>query len=196
MNRKRKAMLLGFLMKAAVGLVVTGPPASDLAPAFTPNLGQSDPRVLYLSAAKDSNYFLTTWGATLTTRVECGPPAELRVRLVKPSFLTRVTQEELSPAMVTYGEVYPGVDLCWQTLKDKLKMEFRVRHGDPARIKMEFEGTNLRVNEAGELTAGTGGAWKMPPPAVVIRTRFGVEKVAGRFIPLKQNKVGFRVGPA
>jgi hypothetical protein len=69
---------------------------------------------------------------------------------------------------IVYPDLWAGIDLVYSGTVNRLKQEFVVQPGaDPARIRLAYNGANVRVNEAGQLEVSTpaGGFQDQAPVA-------------------------------
>ena len=102
-----------------------------------------------------------------------------------------------SYAKVNYHEVYPGIDLVYYGKGQQLEYDFVVAPGaDPKKIRMHFKGTKkLAVSPSGDLVLETSlGAIHHRKPFIYQEVN-GIRKaIAGRFLPLGKNQVGFEIG--
>ncbi len=104
---------------------------------------------------------------------------------------------------VKYSDVYPGVDLVYYGNQRQLEYDFVVRPGaDPKAIALTFNGSNksptLTIDAGGDLVIPTsGGEVRFHKPVIYQpqETLAGAHQpVAGRFVMLAENRVGFEVG--
>jgi uncharacterized protein (TIGR03437 family) len=92
---------------------------------------------------------------------------------------------------VRYAAVYPGIDLVFHGSEQSFEYDFEVAAGaDPSRIRMRFDGVKkLRLNAAGDLTAGDGGLTQHRPHIF----QAGRE-IAGSFRLHRDGTVSFDIG--
>ena len=153
---------------------------------FEPNLGQSPAGVRFSARGRGLEMRIgETAGASFlfsTAGAKTSPEVKLRFAGAKNSAAAAAEALEPQPGISRYytgpdpkrwqpevphfarvrqREVYPGIDVVYHRLRDKLEYDFVVQPGaDPARIEMVFEG------EGAAASIGTGGE-------VVIRTPAG-----------------------
>lgn len=97
---------------------------------------------------------------------------------------------------VTYGDVYPGVDLSYYGNQGALEYDFIVAPGaDPGRIALGFQGAEgLRLAADGDLViAVPGGELRQHAPRLYQDVGPTRTSVPGRFV-LQGDRVGFDVG--
>jgi hypothetical protein len=149
-----------------------GEPTHDQPIRFEANRGQADPRVRYISRARDYTVALTDDEALLLVRRPATPPhrrleasdmALLRMRLTGASPAPRITASDpltgkvfladaaargpLTPietfARVAYAGVYPGIDLIYYGHNDRLEFDFVVApFADPDQIGLSLQGAD------------------------------------------------------
>jgi hypothetical protein len=101
-------------------------------------------------------------------------------------------------AKVRFTGVYPGIDLLYYGHQTQLEYDFVVAPGaDPRRIRLAFAGAGqLRTSSDGELIAATSEGelrWKRPH---VYQEREGRrEAIAGGYLRLGRDEIGFQIGP-
>ncbi len=98
---------------------------------------------------------------------------------------------------VTYSGVYPGIDVTWHGRQGAFEYDFMVAPGaDPSRIALDFKGAErMSIDGSGDLLLKTAaGTLRQPQPVVYQRTAGGRRAVAGRYVLLADQRVGFRVG--
>lgn len=92
---------------------------------------------------------------------------------------------------VRYSSVYPGVDMVYYGNQSQLEYDFVVAPGaDPNAIRMRFKGArNVRISEAGDLLVDD-----MVQRRPVVYQQNPSREIAGRYVLLGRNTVGFRLG--
>jgi hypothetical protein len=188
---------------------------------FEANQGQTDARVKFLARGHGYGLFLTADEAVLELQgsaVSHQPSANavIRMRLAGANTAIHVSGAQLLPgksnyfigndpkkwrhnvpqfARVEYSNVYPGVDLAYYGHQGQIEYDFRVAPGsDPSRIAMSFEGASTRL-DSGDLVLSTGqGDIRFHAPTVYQPNGKTQQAVAGRFLQLADNRIGFEVG--
>jgi hypothetical protein len=98
---------------------------------------------------------------------------------------------------VKYRNVYPGVDMAFHGVAQKLEFDYIVNPGaDAARIGLDFEGAKrIQTNEAGDLVLTTSaGPMELHKP-LAYQTKNGTrEAVDARFVIKRGNQVAFEIG--
>ena len=97
---------------------------------------------------------------------------------------------------VQYTGVYPGVDLVYYGSQRQLEYDFVLTpHVDPGVIRLDFQGAqHLRIGKDGDLAMDLPGGvvrWNRPIAYQPIAGRH--RPVAGRYVLLGKNQVGFQV---
>jgi hypothetical protein len=152
-------------------------------------------------------------GATMSE-----PPAVLRMKLVgsneraaaegsdeligKVNYFTgndssRWRTEIQTFGRVSYGEVYPGIDVVYYGNQRQLEYDFRVAPGvDAQAVKLEFKGADkVEVNQAGDLLLTLGESTIRQPKPLLYQEAAGVRRtVDGGYVVGADNRVGFQVG--
>jgi PKD domain/Beta-propeller repeat len=99
-------------------------------------------------------------------------------------------------AKVAYRDVYPGIDVVYYGAQRQLEYDFIVAPGaDPAQIRLAVTGAEaLGVDEAGDLVLRTaGGTLKLNKPLIYQETGGKKQQIAGGYVLLDKDRVGFRV---
>jgi beta-propeller repeat-containing protein len=199
-------------------------PAQTLAPAspatpgiplgFEANVGQSDPRVRFLSMGPGGAVFLTDGAAVVApdggtplrvTLANANPGA--RARGAQPlagrvNYLVGADRSSWHTNVPTYGRVayagvYPGIDLSYHVGGGGLEYDFALRAGaDPRRIAIELDGASgLRVDRAGNLWMRLGQR------TLEQRRPVGYQRIGGRVVSVRSSfrmlgprEVGLDVG--
>ena len=201
------------------------PPALDLRARaaeiplhFEPNVGQSDPEVLFLARAPRSALFLTAEEAVLSLTSPDGARRALRMRVEGAAPAPSVEPAEPLAARVnhfvgddpadwhrgipTYGSirvagVRPGVDLVFHGDRRRLEYDVVVHPGaDPSSVALRFHGAeSIRHEEDGGLALDLGGAeLRQEPPFAYQEFQGERREVASAWEPRADGTYGFRVG--
>ena len=99
-------------------------------------------------------------------------------------------------AKVRYRDVYPGVDVVYYGAQRQLEYDFVVAPGaDPARIRLAVTGAEaLNIDATGDLVLRTaGGALRLHKPLIYQETGGARKEIAGGYVLLGKDRVGFRV---
>jgi hypothetical protein len=100
-------------------------------------------------------------------------------------------------AKVRYAAIYPGIDLVYYGNQRHLEYDLVVAPGgDPARIRIAFEGTeHIEVDDGGNLVLRTGtGDVTFKRPVIYQSTEGGERRmVEGRYVRTAEKQVGFVV---
>jgi hypothetical protein len=203
-----------------------GPVATALAPAFgkvplsfEPNLGQSDPRVRFLSRGAGYGLFFTSDETVLALgNGQAASDGVVRMRLVGSNAGAEIQgEDELRArsnyligndpskwhrnvpqfARVRYRGVYSGVDLVYYGKQGHLEYDFEVAPGaDPGKIQLSLAGSKkVALNDAGDLVIKTmAGEVKLHAPVVYQLVESERRPVAGRFVLTAGNRVSFALG--
>jgi len=106
-------------------------------------------------------------------------------------------QRELAAySRIIYRDLWPGIDLAYSGMTDKLKYEFIVHPGaDPSRVRLAYHGASgLKVNDAGELEVETPlGGFKDGMPAAYQEAEGKRNNIAIRY-DFDGQEYGFRIG--
>jgi hypothetical protein len=100
-------------------------------------------------------------------------------------------------AKVAYQNVYPGVNLVDYGNQQQLEYDFDVAPGaSPGAIQFDVQGaTSVSLDSQGNLILSTAGGNVVEQAPILYQTISGTQQaVAGQFVLLGQNQVGFRVG--
>jgi uncharacterized protein DUF11/beta-propeller repeat-containing protein len=187
--------------------------------SFEPNMGQSDPRVKFLSRGAGYGLFLTSDEAVLAlrTKLESGnsvvrmklaganPAAEavgadeLRAR---SNYLigndpSRWQRNVPQFARVRYREIYAGIDLVYYGNQGRLEYDFEVAPGaDPGKIQLHLAGSSdISLDAAGDLVLKTqGGRVTLHAPVVYQMVESERRPVPGRFVLTADHQVSFALG--
>ena len=99
---------------------------------------------------------------------------------------------------VAYQDVYPGVNLVYYGNQQQLEYDFVVAPGaDPGSIRFNVQGADsLSLDDQGNLVLHTASGDVVEQAPVVYQEVGGTRQaVAGQFVLLGSNDVGFQVGP-
>lgn len=205
---------LGLAAPASVGknLEAAQSMLSDLPLHFEANQGQMDSRVRFQSRTPEHTLFLTGDEAVLSIRSGAlrmslaggnSQPAIAGVdRLSSRSdYMIGRSKERWARnvphfAKVRYEEAYPGIDLVYYGKGNQLEHDFVVRPGaDPAIIRMVFSGADkISIRENGDLHFDIGGSEMLfSRPFIYQDGEAGRVEVAGNFVRLSKNEIGFSV---
>jgi Beta-propeller repeat len=176
---------------------------------FEPNLGQSDPRVMYISRGADHTLLLTRRGAVLKLRdgaigmsfagAHRAPRVSATRRLQSVSNYVRGTDPRRSIAnipnfeRVVYKDLYDGVDLAFHASRaGELEFDYLLEPGvDPAAIRLAYRGAGrLRVDANGDLVL-RGGEVRQPPPVVYQTIGGSKTRIEAAYVLHGGNEVGF-----
>lgn len=197
---------------------------ADLPVAFVPNIGQYEKEVKFSATGQSYSFFLTQAGATYGFSREnngahavkilfagAAPDAPLKGSGRKSGKINYIsgksTEAKTAPLFgkVTYGNLYPGIDLTFHGTAKKngalggrklLKYEFRVDPGsDHRKIKLVYSGVSgLKVSGSGDLIVKTPlGDLIDKKPFVYQKTADGKTRIDARFT-VSGKTVEFEVG--
>ena len=99
---------------------------------------------------------------------------------------------------VAYEGVYPGVNLIYYGNQQQLEYDFVIAPGaDPGSIRFAIQGThNMHLDNQGNLVVSTAAGDVLEHAPVVYQQVGGARHpVAGQFVLLGLDEVGFQVGP-
>jgi beta-propeller repeat-containing protein len=103
---------------------------------------------------------------------------------------------------VVYEELWPGIDLVYMARVNLLKYEFVVKPGaDPSRIKLMYQGADVKITEAGALSVKTPvGEFEDAPPCTFQVRNSDVSMVEASYSLSPDGSgysrlLGFHVGP-
>ena len=188
---------------------------------FEANRGQTNPAVQFLSRGPGYSLFLTSTGAVLSLARgdDAGAVRDVvRMRLLGanrspavaggdrlPGVTNYISGQDRSRwragvpsfALVTYEEVYPGIDLVYHGKQRALEYDFVVAPGgDPDAITLDFSGSRgMTVDRRGDLVLQTrGGTVRQKRPVLYQQGAGGRRRVAGRYVITGDRQVGFQVG--
>lgn len=154
-----------------------------------PNSGQADEEIKYfissvnvaLGFAADgvwihgalknggsATFFMRFVGANPETEIRGENPVIGKFNFIGRDDAQNVAGEEVAYKMISYGELWPGVDARFSMENGKLEYRFDVGpDGDEGAINFEYEGPDEYLNNAGAESAGIGlkGGIPGPPPS-------------------------------
>ncbi len=190
------------------------PPLHALPFSFEPNVGQTDPRVKFLSRGRGVTLFVAPTETVFVT-ARCavrmrlvGASAEAEVQGVDPlpgqsHFLVggdpaRWRTNTPTFARVRARSVYPGIDLLHYGAEGRqLEHDFVVAPGaDPGVIRLAFDGADrLRLDVNGDLVLHVGPTQlRLGAPRVYQASAAGRRAVAGAWRLEGESTAGFRIG--
>ena len=201
---------LATQLSAAATPAVTVP---KIPVAFEPNRGQFDRNVQFASRSGGYLLQLLDDGVSIRFSAESAAPVRLVLEGRNPS--ARWTAQEQSVALGNYlvgdsghwvtavpqfgrttlANVYPGIDLLFYGVSDRLEYDFVVHPGaNPASIRYRIEGASIQVTGAGDLllSAGSQHLTQRRPVAYQASNR-GRREVPAAFLA-HGNEVSFSVG--
>ncbi len=187
---------------------------------FEANLGQFDAKAKFLCRGKNYNMFLSSTGATLKLR--SGSKSEKRevlsMRIVGGNPDARAEGLEQLPsvsnyfigrdpsqwrsdvpnyAMARFHDVYPGIDVLYRSLDQSVEYDFLLAPGaDSSRIRLAFDAEGeVRIDDEGDLVIETSRGDLRHHKPVIYQEADGVrEQIAGRYVMVGKQTVGFDVG--
>jgi uncharacterized repeat protein (TIGR01451 family) len=191
---------------------------------FEANQGQSDPSVKFLAHGAGYSLFLEPTGAVLGLQTpHSSQPGNkeqfVSMKLVgaNPAAVTAGTDPLPGRsnyfvgndprqwhtgipqfAGVRYQGVYPGIDLVFYGNQGHLEYDFRVAPGaNPSQAELQFDGASKLELRGGDLilTSKDDGGLRLQAPHIYQRDGDRHQPVAGRFVLLAANRVGFEIGP-
>ena len=185
--------------------------------SFEPNLGQTDPRVRFLTRGAGATTFLTDTGAVMVLARNGARDAEqavVRMRLIHARMPRFAAGLEKLPgignyfigndpkkwrtgipnyAKVAFQGVYPGVNLVYRGNQRRLEYDFVVAPGaNPALIELAYDGVDsVDVDPDGDLLLATGlGTLRQHKPVIYQETAGRRVEVAGGY-EIRGRRVGF-----
>ncbi len=147
---------------------------------FERNVGQTDSRVKFLSRGPGYSVFLTQDETVMRLKDTKNTDAVVRMKFVGGNNAADATGMETLPGTSNYfkgkdsskwitgvsqygkvrvGDVYPGVDVVYQSEQQQLRYDFVVKPGaSPSSIRMAFQGAdNISVDKDGNLVLNIHG---------------------------------------
>jgi len=100
-------------------------------------------------------------------------------------------------AGVTYRQIYPGIDVEYDTSQETLEYSFIVEpHSDPAQIHMRFEGADrIEINPSGDLMVYSAGEYlRQPKPSAYQQSGSNRQPVDAEYVMSDEHMVNIRVG--
>ena len=186
---------------------------------FEKNRGQDDPAALFLGRFGGyTAQFLADEVRFARPATDAAPSGAARVALADANrtAVVRGDQRQTSYAnyyrgsdpnewltgiphytSVVYKQVYPGIDWVWYGTQGRLEYDFRVAPGaDPRQARLQFgEEDALRLDENGDLViAAAGRESRYLRPVVYQEAAGGRQPVAGEYVLLAENRMGFELG--
>ena len=191
-----------------------GPPLAALPFSFEPNVGQTDPRVKFLSRGRGVTLFVAPTetvfmtarsavrmrlvGASATAEVQGVDPLPGRSHFLVGRDPARWRTDTPTFGRVRSRSVYPGVDLLHYGAQGRqLEYDFIVAPGaDPGVIRLAFDGTDrLKLDHDGDLVLHVGATrLRLGAPRVYQASAEGRRAVAGEWRLEGRNTAGFRIG--
>ena len=189
--------------------------------AFEPNQGQADEKVRFISRGRGYTLFLTLEEAVLLLRDRDASKARagaVRMRFVGADPATTITgRQELrgksnylmgrDPAnwrtnisnfgRIHYEGIYPGIDASFYGNQGRLEYDFIVEPGiRPETIRLGFDGIQeIAVGTDGDLLLETAvGEVRLSKPILYQETAGVRNEIAGQYLLLEDNEVGFTIG--
>ena len=214
---------LGWANNQGEGNVDQSVPATfaQLPMAFEPNQGQADEKVRFISRGRGYTLFLTSEEAVLLLRGRSMGKAEagiVRMRFLGADAESTITGRQELPGKsnylmgrdpagwrtsipnfgrVHYEELYPGIDATFYGNQGRLEYDFIVEPGiRPETIRFGFDGIHeVAVSTDGDLLLDTAiGEVRLTKPILYQETDGVRNEIAGQYVLLDDNEVGFRVG--
>src|SRR5262249_47835996 len=100
-------------------------------------------------------------------------------------------------AGVTYKQMYPGIDVEYDTSRESPESSFIVEpHSDPTRVRMRFDGADrIEINPAGDLMVYSAGeSLRQPRPSAYQESGSSRQSIDAEYIMRDERTVGIRVG--
>jgi len=202
-------------------------PSSSRAPAaarwplwFEPNQGQAAAGTLFLARAPRFTVLLDGAAAATYAIPSSVPQAIDRIRMVPEGArggmqalgeraLSSSTHFYRGPgrdrwplaianyARVRYPEVYPGIDILWQSERGEIEYQVNVKPGaDPARARFRWEGIRgASLDRSGDLIIETSGGRLRQRCPVAYQERNGERHPVRAAYRIEGEIVGFALGP-
>lgn len=181
--------------------------------AFEPNRGQADSSVRYVSRGRGYGLLLRDREAVLALSdgkgitdaigfqwLGTGRPdvrAENPTGGVSNYFTAKLQQADIPHfGRVRHGGLYPGIDLVYYGTERELEYDLIVRPGaDPSQARFRVAGAQAISLVGGDLHIGIGERDIVHRKPFVYQMNGGVrQRVAGEYVLLSRNEVGFRIG--
>jgi hypothetical protein len=94
---------------------------------------------------------------------------------------------------VRFPDVYPGIDVVYRGNQRQMEFDLVLKPGaDAGRIRLKFLGGEPKIDPDGALVVGE---LRIPLPTVYQEAAGSRQKIKGRYAPLANREVGFRLGP-
>ena len=194
---------------------------AQLPMAFEPNQGQADEKVRFISRGSGYTLFLTSEEAVLLLRRPSTDEAQagvVRMRFLGADPESTITGRQELPGKsnylmgrdparwhtnisnfgrVHYEGVYPGIDASFYGNQGRLEYDFVVApRVKPEVIRLGFDGIKTVALELdGDLLLETAiGEVRLSKPILYQETDGGRNEIAGRYLMLGDNEVGFSIG--
>src|ERR1051326_123843 len=188
---------------------------ADLPMAFEPNMGQTDPRVKYLTRGAGYTVFLTDEGAVIRLKKAKSSDTAVVTMLFSGNHPRAITTSQrqsgrsnyaIGPhpingvpnyGRVNYEQVFPGVDTVFYGEGSRMRYDLVLHKGaDPKQIAFTFGGAQeMSVDADGNLVLKTGSGDVVYEKPVIYQEIAGVKRpVAGAYRLLDENRVGFDLG--
>jgi Beta-propeller repeat len=100
-------------------------------------------------------------------------------------------------AEVIYKQMYPGIDVEYDTSRETLEYSFIVDpHSDPTQVRMQFDGADrIEINAAGDLMVYSAGeSLRQPRPSAYQESGSSRQSVDAEYVMSDERTVGLRVG--
>jgi len=185
--------------------------------AFELNRGQTDLAVNYLAHGQAYTVFLKPTEASVLLP-NGGGHAAVRLRFVGGNPTTHSVGLERLPgktnyyigkdstrwltnlpnyARVQFKEVYPGIDVVYYGKQGELEYDLALAPGaDSEKIQLQVEGAeDIQIDHNGDLSITAGsGAVHFRKPIIYQEGKTGKQVIAGGFVPLSKDTIGFAIG--
>ena len=99
---------------------------------------------------------------------------------------------------VTYGEIYPGIDVVYYGNQQQLEFDLLVKPGaDPEAIRLKLEGAGrLSIDDSGALNLGdAAGGLRVALPQIYQEVNGAKKRVPGHYTIVSRDEVAFRIDP-
>ena len=180
---------------------------------FIPNQGQTQPAVRFMvKTPRLTAYFMQTEILFAVKKAQVGfhllganPDAAIagtKLNGAKANFLLGNHPEHWRSNLpvyeeVTYRGIYPGIDLVYAGVSQRLKSDFIVSAGaDPSTIRFRYSGIDgLRVDATGALVLTTpAGTLREEAPEIYQYGKQGRVRVKGGYAVARDGSIGFKIG--
>jgi hypothetical protein len=189
---------------------------------FEANRGQADPAVRFTAQGADYSVYLTPREAVLVLDRKADSPQDaaavaLRLRLIGSRVSPDIAGLDDLPGdashligedplkgrtgaptyeKVRYGEVYPGIDLIYQSNQQQLEYDFIVAPGaDPGRIALDFSGADrIEIDAGGDLLLETAAGTVRQHRPIAWQESGGVRREVGsRYVRRGATRFGLQL---